>query len=241
MDTLTDPLPSRVARAASGVARAASGAQAAPSPSRVAAMLVVVGASAVACAPSSRPEPAPPADAPHENNAAAAIHEPAPAPDASGADERPLDASADVATTAPASAAAPPDAGRAATVDGAAAAGADANVKIVTIGMHVAGGPYDEPTKVPFKKAVEPRFPEIAQCWAQHVSKPPKQADFGVDLLIEAAGGKPKVSNPRSSLDKSETEGFTACVVGIFESVEFAKLVGRGRTGVSYSLRFTRR
>ncbi|MBX3197377.1 MAG: hypothetical protein KF894_04395 [Labilithrix sp.] len=229
MDTLADPLH---ARAACGAARASGAARAC-----VVTMLVAAGV--VACAPSSRPEPTPPADAPHEVDAAATARELA--HDAPRADERSVDASADVAQAVPASAA-PADAGRATAVDsGAVSASADANVKIVTIGMHVAGGPYDEPTKVPFKKAVEPRFPEIAQCWAQHVSNPPKQADFGVDLLIEAAGGKPKVSNPRSSLDKSETAGFTACVVGIFESVEFAKLVGRGRTGVSYSLRFTRR
>ncbi|MBX3261655.1 MAG: hypothetical protein KF782_18370 [Labilithrix sp.] len=209
----------------------------------VAAVLVAVGTSA--CAPSSRPEPAPPADAPHEGSSAA------PAREAPPADERAADARADDVAAVPAASVATPadagagvDAARVAIADagaGASTAGAEAHVKIVTIGMHVAGGPYDEPTKVPFKKAVEPRFPEIAQCWAAHVTKPPKQADFGVDLLIEAAGGKPKVSNPRSTLDKGETQGFTACVVGVFESVDFPKLVGRGRTGVSYSLRFTPR
>jgi len=117
----------------------------------------------------------------------------------------------------------------------------DPKVKVVTIGMHVGGGPFDEPTKEPFKKAVEPHFTEIARCWARHVTKPPKEADVGVDLLIEAEGGKPKVSNPRSTLPKGEAEGFVPCVVGVFESVEFPKLVNRGRTGVSYSLRFTRR
>ncbi len=113
-------------------------------------------------------------------------------------------------------------------------------VKIVTIGMHVAGGPFDEPTKEPFKKAVEPHFPELAECWAKHVTKPPKQADVGVDLLIEAAGGRPAVSNPRANFDKGVADGFVPCVIGVFESVEFPRLVGRGRTGVSYSLRFTR-
>jgi hypothetical protein len=113
-------------------------------------------------------------------------------------------------------------------------------VKIVTIGMHVAGGPFDEATKEPFKKAVEPHFPEIARCWGKHVPRPPKQADVGVDLLIEAAGGHPKVSNPRSTLGKdAEVQAFVPCVIGVFEAVEFAKLVDRGRTGVSYSLRFT--
>jgi hypothetical protein len=112
-------------------------------------------------------------------------------------------------------------------------------VKIVTIGMRVAGGPYDEQTKVPFKKAVEPRFPEVARCWAKHVPHPPKQADVGVDLLIEASGGRPKVSNPRSTLGKSpDVEAFMPCVIAVFESVEFPKL-DRGRAGVSYSLRLT--
>lgn len=113
-------------------------------------------------------------------------------------------------------------------------------VKIVTIGMHVGGGPFDEVTKEPFKKAVEPHFPEFAQCWGKHVPHPTKQADVGVDLLIEASGGRPKVSNPRSTLGKdAETASFLPCVVSVFEGVEFPKLVDRGRTGVSYSLRFT--
>lgn len=114
-------------------------------------------------------------------------------------------------------------------------------VKIVTIGMHVAGGPFDEPTKVPFKKAVEPHFPEIAACWDKHVPSPPKTADVGVDLLIEASGGHPKVTNPRSTLGKDPlVADFVPCVIRVFEGVEFPKLVDRGRTGVSYSLRFTR-
>jgi hypothetical protein len=129
--------------------------------------------------------------------------------------------------------------------DASVAPAAPANVKVVTIGMHVAGGPFDELTKEPFKKAVEPRFPEIVACWGAHVARPPKQADVGVDLLIEAAGGRPKVSNPRSSLEKGDggagAEAFVPCVIAVFESVEFPKLEGRGRTGVSYSLRFTRR
>lgn len=118
-------------------------------------------------------------------------------------------------------------------------------VKVENIGMHVAGGPFDEPTKVPFRKAVEPHYPAMARCWAKHIPHPPKSADVGVDLLIEAAGGTPKVSNPRSNLAgagpamAAETKEFVPCLVKVFEGVEFPKLVDRGRTGVSYSLRFT--
>lgn len=113
-------------------------------------------------------------------------------------------------------------------------------VKVVTIGMHVGGGPFDEPTKEPFKRAVEPHFPELAQCWASHVAKPSKQTDVGVDLLIEGSGGRPKVSNPRSTLEKTDSAALLQCVITVFEAVEFPKL-DRGRTGVSYSLRFTPR
>lgn len=112
-------------------------------------------------------------------------------------------------------------------------------VKVENIGMHVAGGPFDEPTKVPFRKAVEPHYPAMARCWAKHVPHPPKSMDIGVDLLIEPAGGRPKVSNPRSNLAGAETKELVPCLVEVFEGVEFPKLVDRGRTGVSYSLRFT--
>jgi hypothetical protein len=181
----------------------------------------------VACASSPGPEAAPGRDA-------------IGAPDA-GASSTRAETDAVATTTADAGTSAPlGPAGStpASTASTAAAEAPTAKVKIVTIGMHVGGGPYDEPTKEPFKKAVEPHFPELAQCWAKHVPHP-KQGDVGVDLLIEASGGHPKVSNPRSTLGKDpELEGFVPCVVSVFESVEFPKLA-RGRTGVSYSLRFT--
>ena len=129
----------------------------------------------------------------------------------------------------------------------AAQANSPAKVKIVTIGMHVAGGPFDEPTKEPFKKSVEPTFPRMAACWAKHVPQPPKSIDVGVDLLIEPSGGTPRVSYPRSTLPglgkgvATETAAFVPCVIEVFESVTFPDLAPRGRTGVSYSLRFTTR
>jgi hypothetical protein len=177
----------------------------------------------LACAPSQRsgPPPKPEAAAAVVGSAPVAID----APDAGPPAPAPPPAAA---TTAP----------------DAATPTANPKLKIVTIGMHVAGGPFDEATKEPFKKAVEPHFPEIAQCWGKHVPHPPKQTDVGVDLLIEAGGGVPKVSNPRSTLGGggpailAETEGLIPCVVAVFESIVFPKL-DRGRTGVSYSLRIT--
>jgi hypothetical protein len=98
--------------------------------------------------------------------------------------------------------------------------------------MHVGGGPYDEPTKEPMKRSVEPRFAELARCW-KLVAKP-QQADAGVDLVIEAAGGRARVSNPRTTIT---SEGFVPCVVTFFESIDFLP-PKNGRTVVSYSVRF---
>jgi hypothetical protein len=169
----------------------------------------------MACA---TPSPPPAADAPAPSTAAA----PAPPAKEVAADNQ-------RGNSPPADAAAPVEAPKS----------EPPKVKLVTIGMHVAGGPFDEVTKEPFKKAVEPHFPEFKECWAKHVTSHPKQLDVGVDLLIEANGGHPKTSNPRTTgIDKSEAAALMPCIIAVFESVEFPKL-DRGRTGVSYSLRFT--
>ncbi len=109
----------------------------------------------------------------------------------------------------------------------------DLHVRLATIGIHVGGGPYDEITKEPIKRSVEPHFPELTRCWA-HVAKQ-QPTDVGVDLVIETAGGHAHVSNPRTS---ATGEGFVACVVAFFESVDFQK-PRNGKTVVSYSVRFT--
>jgi hypothetical protein len=97
--------------------------------------------------------------------------------------------------------------------------------------MHVGGGPFDEPTKEPFKRAVEPRFPELARCW-RHVTTP-REVDVGVDLVIEASGGHPRVSNPRTTAAGAD---FVPCVVAFFESVDFER-PKNGKTALSYSVR----
>jgi hypothetical protein len=107
-------------------------------------------------------------------------------------------------------------------------------VKVVTIGMHVGGGPYDEITKAPMKRSVEPRFVELTRCW-KHVTSSPRPADAGVDLVIEAGGGRARVSNPRTQI---QGDGFVPCVVAFFEGVDFQK-PRNGKTVVSYSVRFT--
>ena len=116
---------------------------------------------------------------------------------------------------------------------GDAADEAPVRVKLATIGMHVGGGPYDEITKEPMKRSVEPHFAELARCWKLAGRQEP--TDVGVDLVIEAAGGRAKVSNPRTF---AKGEGFVPCVVSFFEGVEFSK-PRNGKTVVSYSVRFT--
>lgn len=141
-----------------------------------------------------------------------------------------------VTVSAPAAPAPPPTPAEVAPTAPPADASADAapvHVKIATIGMHVGGGPYDEPTKEPMKRSVEPRFADLARCWPL-VTKP-APTDVGVDLVIEAAGGRAKVSNPRTT---AVGEGFVPCVVAFFESVDFQR-PKNGKTVVSYSVRFT--
>jgi hypothetical protein len=164
-----------------------------------------------------------------------------PAPEA--APPRTIEAAA--ATSAAGASAAPASAAGTSAAPGSAAGTSElpdasgvvadaARVKVATIGMHVGGGPYDEITKEPMKRSVEPRFADLAGCW-KHVTSGPRPGDAGVDLVIEAAGGRARVSNPRTQI---QGDGFVPCVVAFFESIEFEK-PRNGKTVVSYSVRFT--
>lgn len=108
------------------------------------------------------------------------------------------------------------------------------NVEVENIGIHVGGGPNDAVTKAPIASSVEPRFADLRACWGS-AEDPKRGGDFGVDLLIPAEGGHAKVSNPRTAI---KGDAFRACVVAVFEGIDFAK-PRTGRTTVSYSLRFT--
>lgn len=108
-------------------------------------------------------------------------------------------------------------------------------VKVKNIGMHIGGGPNDDVTKEPIKRSVEPHFDAFRRCFAK-VDDSAKGGDFGVDVLIEGAGGKAKITHPRTAL---KGEGFEACVVAVFEAIEFLKPKGGKKTMVSYSIRFT--
>lgn len=108
------------------------------------------------------------------------------------------------------------------------------SVRVENIGIHIGGGPNDSLTKAPIASSVAPHFDELRACWAS-VDEPQRGTDFGVDLLIPSEGGHAKVSNPRTG---PKGDAFRACVVAVFEAIEFKKPL-TGRTTVSYSLRFT--
>ncbi len=143
------------------------------------------------------------------------------APPASASDEAPIAPSASAASSgaAPAESAAPEPLPA---------------VKVVNIGMHIGGGPNDNETKAPIRSSVQPHFDAFRACWRSVVDKT-KEGDFGVDLLIPADGGKAEVSHPRTAL---KGDGFTDCMVKAFEAIDFQK-PRKGKTKVSYSLRFT--
>jgi pyruvate/2-oxoglutarate dehydrogenase complex dihydrolipoamide acyltransferase (E2) component len=176
-----------------------------------------------------------PAAAPSDGSSPSASTSPPPAVTAAAS------APASAATPAPATAAAPAEPVPSASAEPSASAVASAApaapipaVKVANIGMHIGGGPHDNVTKAPIKQSVEPHVGELKKCWSL-VDDPKKGGDFGVDLLIEKAGGKAKVTNPRTSL---KGKGFKECLVTAFEAIDFKKPRG-GTTMVSYSIRFT--
>jgi len=176
-------------------------------------------ASASAAPPATAAAPELPPVAPADAPAAAAAATAAPSASASTAAAASATASA-TASSSSSSATAP--------------AGPAPAVKVANIGMHIGGGPNDAPTKAPIGNSVSPHFPEMARCFAK-VADPKKGGDFGVDLKVPAAGGKAEISHPRTTL---KGEGFSPCVLAVFEAVDFQKPKG-GVTVVSYSLRFT--
>ena len=172
---------------------------------------------------------------------AACSAQPAAAPDAApAAPTAAPSAAALTASTAPtvaptASATAEPSAAPSAAPSASASADAPLPaVKVANIGMHIGGGPNDDVTKDPIRRSVQPHFDAFRRCFAV-VDDAKKTGDFGVDLRIDKAGGRAKVSHPRTAL---KGKPFKECVVKVFEEIDFLKPKG-GTTKVSYSLRFT--
>ncbi len=107
-------------------------------------------------------------------------------------------------------------------------------LRAYAIGLHIGGGPNDEATKEPIHASVAPHLETMKRCWPWVDAKEQRRAgDFGVDLLIEAEGGRAKVENPRGV----KGEAFHRCMVGVFAAIDFKK-PRTGKTLASYSIRF---
>lgn len=190
--------------------------------------LVFLGLLVAACS-GATPEGAPPASSSTMLPSAAApaplpppaASSAAPAPEASAAAPMPEPTASAVASAAPA---APP-----------AEEAPMPSVKVKNIGMHIGGESNDDASKAPIHRSVEPHFDELRRCFGK-VADQKKGGDFGVDLLIDGKGGKAQVSHPRTSL---KGDGFTACVIAVYEGIEFLKPKGGKKTMVSYSIRYT--
>lgn len=106
-------------------------------------------------------------------------------------------------------------------------------LQVENIGLHIGGGPNDAETKAPFLSAIAERFPAFMDCYRKN-EDPAPGGRFGIDLHIGRSGGHPRLEQPRTALRGPE---FRACLVHVFESVDFQK-PKRGPTTISYSLRF---
>jgi hypothetical protein len=107
-------------------------------------------------------------------------------------------------------------------------------VKVSNIGMHIGGGKNDASEKDPIRKSVEPHFDTFRRCFAK-AEDPKKTGDVSVDLRVDKAGGKAKLTKLKTALKGKD---FEDCVRATFEAIDFRKPKD-GTTNVSYSLRFT--
>jgi biopolymer transport protein ExbD len=107
-------------------------------------------------------------------------------------------------------------------------------VAVENVGLHIGGGPNDEASKQPFREAIGAHLADFRSCYNK-VTNPGHGGVFGVDLRVGRDGGRAQVTEPRTGMGGPE---FRACVLGVFEQVEFDK-PPRGPTVISYSLRFT--
>lgn len=106
-------------------------------------------------------------------------------------------------------------------------------VKVENIGLHIGGGPNDDATKEPFRRAIAEQYDAFRRCYTL-VDEPAKGGTFGVDLRVGRAGGKADVLQPRTGM---RGKGFSECMVAAFAQVDFEKPAKP--VMFSYSLRFT--
>ncbi|MEM9696469.1 MAG: hypothetical protein AAGA56_28250, partial [Myxococcota bacterium] len=84
------------------------------------------------------------------------------------------------------------------------------------------------------RAVVAEHYDAMKRCWAM-AEKPSRKATFGVDIRIPGEGGRPKISKPRSGLKGG---GARACMVEVFERIEFPRQPRGVDRMVSYSVQF---
>ncbi len=106
------------------------------------------------------------------------------------------------------------------------------NVEVKQMGLHVGGGPNDEPTHALYSTPIVRRFDDLKRCYPLATGAG-KNASFGVDLLISTRGGTAKIKDYRTVLGGKD---FHLCVLGVFGTIEFP--APPKATMVSYSVLF---
>ncbi len=106
-------------------------------------------------------------------------------------------------------------------------------VTLRLLGMHIGGGPNDEPSKRPFVGAVTSGFSAMRSCY-RLVDEPERGGSFGVDLRIPRDGGAPSIDQIRTRLGP---EAFLGCMREALLGLSFAP-PPRGPTVVSVSVAF---
>jgi hypothetical protein len=104
-----------------------------------------------------------------------------------------------------------------------------------TVGLHIGGAPNDEPSRQHFVRQFETKFDDFRRCYPLAENASEQNAGFGVDLLIPARGGKPRLRQARSRLLGKR---FRRCMRDAFVSLRFARPRVERSVTVSYSLIF---
>lgn len=106
------------------------------------------------------------------------------------------------------------------------------DVEVKHYGLHIGGGPNTDEERSKYLDRIEPHFDALRECHLL-ANKRSVQASFGVDLLIDAKGGRAKVQDYRTRLDGKD---FHLCVLGVLGNISFP--APPRPTVVSYSVLF---
>jgi hypothetical protein len=111
------------------------------------------------------------------------------------------------------------------------------DVEVRNVGMHIGGEKNTQEQKRPIRSTISKHYDAMKRCWAK-ADDPPNKATFGVDIRIDGKGGAAKITNPRNGL---RGEGVTACMMAVFEAIEFPPQPNSMDRMVSYSVEFAKR